>query len=101
MTTLALSQIPSNINTVEKLHAWSGFVLRSVHGQTSLIEVSGLLPEARHQAPVIEPPGGTICYVFRNNIEFDPTHVADKTKKLWEFARETNQNTIPAFFTTN
>ena len=101
MTTLALSQIPSNINTVEKLHAWSGFVLRHVNENVAMIETSGLTPEDRHQAPMIEPPGFGTHYVFRSNIEFDPTHVMDKTKKLWEFARETTAGTIPPGFTSN
>ena len=39
------TDIPSNINTVEKLAAWCALVLQSVTGSATIPEVTGASPE--------------------------------------------------------
>lgn len=101
MTTLALSQIPSNINTLEKLHAWSTFALRAVNGPKSVVEAEGFLPERVAQAPLTETPNDGIRLGARVSIQFDPAGFSDKSKKLWEFANELTIGSMPTTFTSN
>jgi hypothetical protein len=102
MTTLTLSQIPSNINTLEKLHLWSGLALRSLNSANAVTEASGLLPEIVAQVPLIETPNHGVRTVIRVCIELDSNYANDKTKKLWEFAKELTGGTLPTGnWTTN
>ena len=101
MTTLALAQIPSNINTVEKLHAWSALCLRAVNGPKSVIESEGYLPERVAQVPITETPNEGIRLGVRVSIKLDPSFASDKTKKLWEFAEELTVGPLPNGFGSN
>jgi hypothetical protein len=102
MTTLTLSQIPANINTLEKLHLWSGLALRALNGGNAIVEANGLLPEPVAQAPTIETPNNGVRHVVRVNIGLDPAYASDRTKKLWEFALELTGGALPAGnFTSN
>lgn len=96
MTTLTLSQIPSNINTLEKLHLWSGLALRALNSANAVVEANGLLPELVAQCPTIETPNNGVRHVVRVNIELDSAYASDKTKKLWEFAKELTGGALPA-----
>jgi hypothetical protein len=96
MTTLTLSQIPSNINTLEKLHLWSGLALRAMNSGNAVTEVNGALPENVAQVPVIETPNHGVRHIVRVQIELDPAYASDKTKKLWEFAKELTGGALPA-----
>lgn len=98
---MTLSQIPSNINTLEKLHVWSGLALRALNGARSVVEAEGLLPERVAQIPLIETPNDGIRFIVRANIQLDPAYASDKTKKLWEFANEITTGSLPTAFTTN
>jgi hypothetical protein len=101
MTTLALTQIPTNINTLEKLHAWSTLALRAVNGPKAVVEAEGFLPEKVVQSPLTETPNDGIRMGTRVSIQFDPSFSSDKSKKLWEFANELTVGTIPVTFTSN
>jgi hypothetical protein len=101
MTTLALAQIPSNINTLEKLHAWSTLALRAANGPKTVTEAEGFLPERVAQAPITETPNDGLRINCRVNLQIDPAFSSDKTKKLWEFANELTVGTMPVTYTSN
>jgi hypothetical protein len=101
MTALALNQIPSSVNTLEKAAVWLGSLLRVVDGAKSAVEVEGLLPERASQMPIIEAADGKLYAVVRLRVELDPAFLSVNTAKLWTFARPTTEGTIPATFTTN
>jgi hypothetical protein len=101
MTTLTLAQIPSNINTLEKIHVWSGLALRAINGPKSIIEAEGFLPERVAQCPLTESPNDGIRQGIRVTIQMDATFASDKSKKLWEFANELTVGAMPVSFTSN
>lgn len=101
MTTFTTPNIPSNINTIEKLHFWTSLILRSVNGPKSVVENEGFLPERVAQAPIIESPNDGIRTLTRVNLQLDPAYASDRTKKLWEFANELTQGSIPTTFLSN
>lgn len=95
MTTLTLNQIPSNINTLEKLALWTALTLRALNGGNAIVEANGLLPEPVAQCPVIETQSNGVRHIVRLNIGLDPAYASDKTKKLWEFAEELTGGALP------
>jgi hypothetical protein len=95
MTTLTLNQIPSNINTLEKLALWTALTLRSLNGSNAIVEANGLLPELVAQCPTIETPNNGVRQICRLNIGLNPNYASDKTKKLWEFAEELTGGALP------
>ena len=95
MTTLTLSQIPSNINTLEKLALWTALTLRALNGGNAIVEANGLLPEPVAQCPVIETQNNGVRHIVRLNIGLNPNYASDKTKKLWEFAEELTGGALP------
>jgi hypothetical protein len=95
MTTLTLNQIPSNINTLEKLALWTALTLRSLNGSNAIVEANGLLPEPVAQCPTIESPNNGVRQIVRLNIGLNPNYASDKTKKLWEFAEELTGGALP------
>lgn len=101
MVALALSQIPNQINTVEKLHFWTTLVLRATYGTRSIVEAEGLLPEQMVQCPFIEAPNDGVTAICRTSIKIDPLFTTDNTKKLWQHAIASVDTTIPAAFTSN
>jgi hypothetical protein len=101
MTTLTTAQIPTNINTLEKLHLWSGLTLRAINGSKAVVENEGFLPERLVQVPFIESPNDGVRSVVRVNIQLDPAYASDKTKKLWEFANELTGGSMPPAYTSN
>lgn len=101
MTTLALTQIPADINTLEKLHLWSTLALRAANGPKTATEGEGYIPERVAQAPIIETPNDGIRVVARVSVQLDPAAFSDKTKKLWQFANELTIGTMPISFTSN
>jgi hypothetical protein len=101
MTTLSLTNIPSNINTLEKLHLWTVLALRDINGAKSIVEAEGYLPERLVQAPIIETPNAGQRFILRTSIELDLIYTSDKTKKLWEHAKELTVGPMPASYLSN
>ena len=101
MTTLALAQIPSDINTVEQLALWCDLVLTAVNGQSASIEAPNTVPEPIAQYNVFTAPNDGLRILSRLNIPLDPAVAADRTKKFWRFAKEMSTGTVPASYTAN
>lgn len=95
------NDLPTNIDTLEKQALWLGVTMRATYGTRSVVEVEGLLPERQAQLAFIEAPGGEVYATIRLTVKLDPLFVADKTKKLWEFAQEGTTSAIPAPYKVN
>jgi hypothetical protein len=101
MTTLAIAQIPSEINTVEQLALWVDLVLTAVNGNKAVVEADNTIPERIAQMNVFQSPNDGLRHLCRINVPMDPAFAADKTKKYWRFATEMTVGTIPAVYTAN
>lgn len=100
MTILTLSQIPTNINTVEKLHAWSGLLLASVNPTRQILETENTTEFVARYFVAIAFEGSTRL-VERVSLPVDPTYVSDRTRKFWDFVQELSNTSIPASFLSN
>ncbi|MFM2429814.1 MAG: hypothetical protein RLZZ511_1027 [Cyanobacteriota bacterium] len=95
------TDLPTNIDTLEKLAMWLIATFRATYGTRSVVEVEGLLPERQTQMSFIESPSGETYCVMRIAVKLDPLFVADKSKKQWEFAQEGVTSAIPAPYKVN
>lgn len=100
MTALTISSdIPSNINTLERLAAWVGLALRRVNPVASVLETPGAYAEPIAQTVLLKADDNTIRLIVRLSIPIAPEY-AESTAKFWIHAQEMSNVPIPAAFKT-
>ena len=97
MTALTISSdIPSNINTLERLFVWAGLALRRLNPSTAVLESANLSQPVMETA-LIRANDGTVRIVVRGSIEIDPVY-AESALKFWVHAKELSNTELPAAF---
>jgi hypothetical protein len=100
MTTLNLAQIPSAINTVEKLAAWCGLVLANVNPGLTAIEGVGYTERVAQAGVFYVAAANKYRLLIRESIEVSPDYLAGGTK-LWTQAQSISDAAIPQIFLSN
>jgi hypothetical protein len=95
------TQIPSQINTLERLAMWACMSLRRVNPTLSIIEVANEAAEKAVQTAIIQADDGSIRFVGRVSIELTPDYAEDNTTKLWTKALELSNVVLPNGFTSD
>lgn len=93
--------LPSNINTVERLHAWSTSVLQELNPTLVRLEIANQLPELVAQRLIFPAADGNTVMVARLSLPVDPSYGSDNTKKLWMFVNEITNQALPDRFKSN
>lgn len=102
MTTINIAtDIPSQINTLERLAMWSCMALRRVNPTLAVIEVSNQTAEKVAQTAIVQADDGKIRFVGRLSIEVSNDYGEDSTSKLWTKALEFSNTQLPAAYKTN
>lgn len=98
MTTIDIStDIPSNINTLERLAAWSILALRRINPQLQVLETSQINPERAIQAVVLQAEDDTIRLFGRVSLKVDQAY-AENDAKFWMNVLELSNVELPASF---
>lgn len=101
MTTIAIAtQIPSQINTLEKLHVWSGLALANINPALSAIEGVGYTERCAQAGIFYVAADNKYRGLVRASIQMSPDYLAGGAK-LWTFAQELSNTAIPVIFTAN
>lgn len=101
MTTLTIAtQIPTNINTIERLHAWSGYVLATCNPTLGVREAANRT-ELAAQAYIFQAADDTFRLLTRTCLPVNPIFMNDRTVKIWQHTQELSNVAIAAGFTTN
>jgi hypothetical protein len=101
MTALNIStQIPSQIDTVEKLASWALMTLATVNPTLTVLETQNS-GQIRAQASLFRNADGTMCILLRANLPVDSNIFSDRSKKSWQFTQELTNTVIPTNFTAN
>lgn len=79
---LLFSQIPASVNTVEKLHAWSGLLLHRTNSTLKVLE-SANYSDYACQNSLFTADDGTERLVIRVNLKLTPEFATGETK-IWE-----------------
>lgn len=92
----ASSDLPANIDTVEKLHAWSGLLLQYGNNSLKSREAENYTDFAC-QASLFSDADGQPRYVSRVNFFLEPDF-ATNGKKLYLSVKEFSEQSIPASY---
>ncbi len=101
MTAFSTADLPDGINTVEKLHLWSGTLLQHLNPELTVIEVGGSLDRAILSQPwfitAANPPNWRV--ITRSSIQVNSNW--QRGGKLWNYALELGSASIPSEFKSN
>ena len=96
MTVIDIStDIPSQINTLERLAMWALMGLRRVNPTLSVIEVANQPAEKVAQTALVQADNNTIRFIGRVSLEVPNDYAEDNTTKLWTKVNELSNTALP------
>lgn len=102
MTALTIStDIPSNINTVEKLAAWVGLALERCNPTLKILESPDATPQRVAEAVLIKADDGTHRMVIRLTIPISSDYASNSTVKFWQNAQVLSDVALPTAYKAN
>lgn len=101
MTALNIAtDIPTNINTLEKLAAWVGLALARCNPSLKILESPDQFPQRAAEAVLIKADDNTHRLIVRLVLPMADDY-ASSTKKSWEDINTFSDVALPAAFKTN
>jgi hypothetical protein len=95
----ATTDLPTSINSLEKLHVWSSVVLQHLHPSTTIIESTGNAQLVMSSAPFfissVDPPVWRV--ISRSSIQLNANWQRG-TSKIWTHAIDISSASIPTEF---
>lgn len=102
MTALNITtDIPSNINTLEKLAAWVGLALERCNPSAKLLESPDAEPQRVAQAVLIRADDATHRMIIRLSLPINSGYAENSTVKFWQNATEIDTVALPTAYKTN
>lgn len=98
---LALSQIPSNIDTVEKLIVWASMLLDNQAGTLQVKEEDNALPSYATQVQIARVADETKRIICRVSLPINENYATNNTVKFWQHTLPITNTTIPTGFLNN
>ena len=89
------TDIPSQINTLERLAMWSLMALRRVNPTLSVIEIADSPAEKVAQTALVQADDNTIRFIGRVSLEIPSDYADDNTTKLWTKPLEFSNTSLP------
>lgn len=83
MVAFATANLPTGIDTLEKLASWTISALYQAHGADRVQEIEGIAPVPAVEYTLINAPGGVLRLVVRASFEVDKLVLTDITAKPW------------------
>jgi hypothetical protein len=101
MTALNIAtQIPSNIVTLEQIHAWSGFALNFINPNLGVLETPTSAQQIA-QVNLFQSADAVFRAQFRVTPEIDSQYTLDRSKKIWMHVKEISTVQLPPGYTQN
>ena len=99
MTALNVStDIPSNINTLEKLAVWVGLALERCNPTLKILEAPETEPQRVAQAVLIRADDATHRTIIRASIPISSDYASNSTVKFWQNAVEISNVALPTAY---
>ena len=89
------TDIPSDINTLERLAMWTCMALRRVNLTLSIIEIANAPAEKAVQTALVLADDNSIRFIGRMSLEIPNDYAEDNSVKLWNKAKELSNTTLP------
>jgi 3D (Asp-Asp-Asp) domain-containing protein len=95
MTAFTPTDLPSAVNSVEKLVAWGGTILNDLYTTTTAIEATGVAERVAQSAPFLVTASDPYVWrlITRTSIPLQPTW--RRQGKLWLYANDIGSLAIP------
>lgn len=101
MTALNIgTDIPSGINSLERLIAWGGLTLANINPSLTVIEGVGYTERAAQAGVFYVAADNKYRLLIRASIQMSPDYLAGGAK-LWTYANDLSSTAIPALFKSN
>lgn len=94
MSTLNLVKIPAEINTLEKLHAWSAFALQKCNPTKTIVEQPNTDPINLCSVSIFRADDQSLRLLTRINLPLDSDY-AESASPIWENTNEISNTDIP------
>lgn len=94
------TDIPSQIDTLEKLHAWSGLALANVNPTITAIEGVGYEERVSSAGIFYVQAANKYRCLIRASLEVSSDYLAGG-QKMWQFVQPVSGTAIPALFRAN
>lgn len=96
MTQINIStDIPANINTLERLAMWAIMGLRRVNPTLSIVEIANQPAEKAVQSALVLADDNTIRFIGRVSLEIPSDYAEDNSVKLWVKAKDLSNTVLP------
>ncbi len=99
MTALTKTQIPNQINTVERLMAWCGLTLGFINPTKAVVEAAGENAERVVQSFVLRADDGTERLIIRASLPLDPNWRANSSDAFWLLVQDLENVDLPSAYT--
>lgn len=100
MTALNISQIPSSVDTLEKLVAWGGLVLADMYPTVTGVEDTGSATRAAQSTPFLVSATSTPTWRLVNRTSLQLNANWRRQGKLWLQVIDLGNAAIPSEFLT-
>ncbi len=102
MTALNIAtDIPTNINTLEKLAAWTGLALERCNPGKKILEAPETEPQRVAQAVLIRADEGGHRLIVRISIPVNAGYAENSSVKFWQNALEIDSTALPTAYKAN
>ncbi len=102
MTALNIAtDIPTNINTLEKLAAWVGLALERCNPTLKILEAPETEPQRVAQAVLIRADDATRRMIIRVALPIADDYGSNSTVKFWQNAQEFSNVALPTAYKAN
>jgi hypothetical protein len=92
------TDMPPAINKLESYVAHGLLTLNNLFGSLTYQELPGALLERVCDVNIVQAADGTTRLIARVSLILDPAYVTSTGAKLWTFAQEFGEATIPAAY---
>jgi len=94
------TDIPSQINTLEKLYVWAGLALANINPSITAIEGVGYTERVSQAGVFYVAADNKYRALVRGSIQMSPDYLAGGAK-MWTYAQEVSNTALPATFKAN
>lgn len=102
MTALVIgTDIPTDINTLEKLAAWVGLALERCNPAGKILEAPNAEPQRVAEAVLIRADDSSHRLVIRISIPINSNYPENSSVKFWQHALEIDSTALPTAYKAN
>lgn len=94
------TDIPSSVNTIEKLAAWAVLALARCNPDAKILEIPGQPSVEVALATLLKASDGSIRYVVRASLPVNPAY-GETAAKFWNNITDVSTTALPAAFKVN